>query len=318
MRSTRNQPFCWQEKKVLRLLRNNFKGAELAKLRNLYLTITEIDSDFNNEDIKFFTKTISTYSGLSTEWIPTGLKIFEKLKMIEIIEEREKGQFKGKKIVFTPENIDELGIFTVTAKSPNGKHANGFSAPSEDILYQEDILCKKNHDNHDKELDNHDKELDVFENLFKTFGVNYTNTNQASVKTLLKTMSEKEVIDYLTETYNALKANKAIKSIVRAFSAKIQKGERQTNPEPKVKKAVETNNEPIIKLDEKNTEKKVTLGEPDLDTKDNLTLIQEAVSTHLRNKGVVGKEFLRMNNIVCKLKTEEEVKEFAKKYDIEI
>ena len=134
MRSTRKQPFCWQEKKVLRLLRANFNGADLAKLRNLYLTITEIDSDFNNEDINYFTKTISTYSGLSKDWIPTGLKIFEKLKMIEIVEERENGKFKGKKIVFTPENIDELGISTVTVKSLNGKPSNGFLEPSEDIL----------------------------------------------------------------------------------------------------------------------------------------------------------------------------------------
>lgn len=250
MRSTRNQPFCWQEKKVLRLLRANFKGADLAKLRNLYLTITEIDSDFNNEDIKYFTKTIASYSGLSQEWIPTGLKIFEKLKMIEIVEEREKGKFKGKKIVFTPENIDEMGISTITVKSLNGKSSSGFSESSEDILYQEDILYKKNHDKKIKTV--LDKTLDVFENLFKEFGINFTKTNQASVKVLLKTMSEKEVIEYLRETYTALKENKSIKSIARAFTAKIQKGERQINSKPKVEK---TNN-PIISTEEKRLSRK--------------------------------------------------------------
>ncbi|WP_462427634.1 hypothetical protein [Fusobacterium varium] len=49
----KKQPFCWQEKKILRLLRYNYNGAELQKLRNLYLTFTEIYSDFNGQDIKY-------------------------------------------------------------------------------------------------------------------------------------------------------------------------------------------------------------------------------------------------------------------------
>lgn len=142
-RSTRNQPFCWQEKKILRLLRKHFEGAELQKMRNLYLTITEMDSDFNGEDIKFYTKTVSTYSGLSKDWIPKGLKVFEELKMIEIVEDRENGKFKGKRLVFTPENIEEIPLKTVPGKSSNGKSVNGNLESSEDIISLEDNLSKE-------------------------------------------------------------------------------------------------------------------------------------------------------------------------------
>lgn len=144
LRSTRNQPFCWQEKKVLRLLRKSFTGAELQKYRNLYLTITEMDSDFNNQEIKFYTKTISTYSGLSKDWIPKGLQNFERLGILKMHQEKEKGKFKGKTISFTPERLEEIPLKTVHGKSINGKSINGKSESSEDITSLEDIKNKEN------------------------------------------------------------------------------------------------------------------------------------------------------------------------------
>ena len=137
-RSTRNQPFCWQEKKILRLLRCWYEGKEHDKLRNLYLTLTEIYSDFNGKTIKYYTETIAKYSGLSKAWIPKGLKIFEDLKIILLVEEKENGRFKGKSLVFTPENIDEISISTVKLKSSNGRTVNGFLLTSEDIYLLED------------------------------------------------------------------------------------------------------------------------------------------------------------------------------------
>lgn len=142
-RSTRNQPFCWQEKKILRLFRKLFTGNELSKFRNLYGTITEMDSDFNNQDIKYYTKTIATYSGLSEDWIPKGLKKLQDLKIIEIVEDRVNGKFKGKRLIFTPENIEESIIDTVTVKSTNGKITNGFLESSEDISLLEDSIYQE-------------------------------------------------------------------------------------------------------------------------------------------------------------------------------
>ena len=152
-RSTKNQPFCWQEKKILRLLRCQYEGKEHDKLRNLYLTLTEIYSDFNGQDIKYYTETIAKYSGLNKAWIPKGLKIFEDLKVIQLVEERSKGKFKGKRLIFTPENIVEMEKFakegktnvekindkkTSAEKTITGKTINGFLKTSEDSFLLED------------------------------------------------------------------------------------------------------------------------------------------------------------------------------------
>lgn len=155
MRSTRNQPFCWQEKKILRLLQNNFKKTELVKFKMLYVTITEIDSDFNSKVIKFYTKTIAKYSGLSLEWIPKGLKKLEEFGILKILEEKIGGRFKGKQLIFTPENIQEIPLKTVIGKTGNGKTVNGKSVTgktdtSEDSNLLEDSHCKENSINTNK------------------------------------------------------------------------------------------------------------------------------------------------------------------------
>lgn len=151
MRSTRNQPFCWQEKKVFRLLRKHYSGSELVKLRCLYGAITEADSDFNSQDIKYYTKTIHSYSGLSKEWIPKGLKILQdEINIIKIVEERENGKFKGKRLIFTPENVAEMPRKTVPGKPVNGESLNGKNDTSEDSLFSEDSNYKEDSINGDE------------------------------------------------------------------------------------------------------------------------------------------------------------------------
>lgn len=81
---------------------------------------------------------------------------------------------------------------------------------------------------------NHE-EHDFFENLFKNLEVNFTTTNQKSVKKLLKTLSKEETEKYLLETYMNMKSNPDIKNIFGAFSKKIQTGERQPKYQPKNK-----------------------------------------------------------------------------------
>ncbi len=48
------------------------------------------------------------------------------------------GRFKGKSLVSTSENIDEIGVSTVKLKSSNGRTINGFLFTSEDIYLLED------------------------------------------------------------------------------------------------------------------------------------------------------------------------------------
>jgi hypothetical protein len=46
MRDIKNMPFCWQEKKTLALIRENFKRTQLPLAISLYTTITEQASYF--------------------------------------------------------------------------------------------------------------------------------------------------------------------------------------------------------------------------------------------------------------------------------
>lgn len=84
--------------------------------------------------------------------------------------------------------------------------------------YNKEKNIQKNHDNHDS---------DFFENLFKEFGINYTTTNQESVKKLLTKMTHEEVVRYLKETYKSISKTAAVKNIAALFTMKIKKGERQ-------------------------------------------------------------------------------------------
>jgi len=90
------QLICWQEKDAFRILRKQFHKGELVKMRCLYDTITEIDSDFkgwtdelvsfiDDFDVQadsYYVKIIHTYSGLPENWIPEGLKKFQELGIL--------------------------------------------------------------------------------------------------------------------------------------------------------------------------------------------------------------------------------------------
>lgn len=110
MRSTRKQPFCWQEKKINRLIRKIYAedSGKKSKMLLLYQTLTEIDSDFNGREISFFTKTISTYSWLSVRFIPKALEEFQDLKILKIIEKKDWGKFAWKDLIFTPDDVIEI------------------------------------------------------------------------------------------------------------------------------------------------------------------------------------------------------------------
>ena len=131
MRSTRKQPFCWQEKKINRLLRKIYAddSGKKSKMLLLYQTLTEIDSDFNGKEISFFTKTISTYSWLSVRFIPSALEEFQDLKILKIIEKKEAGKFAWKDLIFTPDEVidpneinkaDKIAKKTASQQSTSG------------------------------------------------------------------------------------------------------------------------------------------------------------------------------------------------------
>lgn len=85
---------------------------------------------------------------------------------------------------------------------------------------------------------NHDmNDIDEFKEMFNEWNINFTKKNQNSIKKLLKTMSIGEVKNYLIETYQNLKNNPKVTNLAALFSAKIEKGERQSEfISPKIEK----------------------------------------------------------------------------------
>ena len=92
--------------------------------------------------------------------------------MIQLVEERNKGKFKGKRLIFTPENIEEMEKFTNEQKISDentitDKTVTEFLEPSEDSLYLEDNKriedINNTHTGEDKKV--HDKKQEEeFEN----------------------------------------------------------------------------------------------------------------------------------------------------------
>jgi len=120
-RNIKKQPFCWQEKHILRLLQQTFKGTELSRYLLLYQTLTHLHSDFNGEPIKYFTKTISTYSGLSPRFIPIGIKKFQEFGIVKLSGLKEDYTFVTKVLKFTPENVPMSSDSFPVKKDNNSK-----------------------------------------------------------------------------------------------------------------------------------------------------------------------------------------------------
>lgn len=161
----------------------------------------------------------------------------------------------------------------------------------------------KNHDQEEKKVD-----LDYFENLFKEFKINFTKTNQESVKKLLVSLSsEKKVEEYLRESYENIKKTPSVKDPARLFSAKIAKGERQVIPKATMKKIMHCNsdqeieNEEILIKQEKvlKTELKYLLGYVENNFKTPIEAYQDMVNFTKKkeyNRILIEKYLLKMKD----------------------
>jgi hypothetical protein len=69
VRIYRENPIAWVEKQVLRYLRKQYGNNKrlFVSLRGVYLALCEMDSDFTDTPITFFTETVGTYAGVSRE-----------------------------------------------------------------------------------------------------------------------------------------------------------------------------------------------------------------------------------------------------------
>lgn len=79
VRIYRENPIAWWDKPVMRYLRKKYGGQKrlFVALRGVYLALCEIESDFVEQPISFFTQSVGTYAGVTREVAGRCIKILE-------------------------------------------------------------------------------------------------------------------------------------------------------------------------------------------------------------------------------------------------
>src|SRR5215203_3774318 len=100
VRIFRDKPFGWFDKPVMRYLREKYGHDKktFLNLRSTYLSICEMESDFENQPINAFNKTVGTYAGLSRQVAGKYVRILEKEGLIiktRVINPKTKLKGKG-------------------------------------------------------------------------------------------------------------------------------------------------------------------------------------------------------------------------------
>lgn len=216
-----------------------FENKEQEDISNL-LNVSEATlSNLTFKDLRFICKKFKvSYSGKNTK-----LEIIEK-----ILEEKEKilqgGTLAQGIIPVNPKSeassIQDLKNMTFKNLRIMCKELNiSYSGKdTKDVLINKIADFKGFLEEEPKEEQNKESEEEAivpeivfdekdFEELFKEFDISYTYKNQQAVKKLRRKMSDNDVILYLKETYENIKATPEVKNIGALFSSKIAKGERQ-------------------------------------------------------------------------------------------
>lgn len=216
-----------------------FENKEQEDISNL-LNVSEATlSNLTFKDLRFICKKFKvSYSGKNTK-----LEIIEK-----ILEEKEKilqgGTLAQGIIPVNPKSeassIQDLKNMTFKNLRIMCKELNiSYSGKdTKDVLINKIADFKGFLEEEPKEEQNKESEKEAivpeivfdekdFEELFKEFDISYTYKNQQAVKKLRRKMSDNDVILYLKETYENIKATPEVKNIGALFSSKIAKGERQ-------------------------------------------------------------------------------------------
>ena len=88
----RNVAHLWADKRVTRFFRKNFSKKDSKNLRAIYLALCEMESDFGEgQEIISFTKTLSTYSGISRDTLRPYLIALKKAKLIDYAQAQSNG-----------------------------------------------------------------------------------------------------------------------------------------------------------------------------------------------------------------------------------
>lgn len=99
LRDVRQAYFCWQQMDAMRILYETHTGVESRNLISLYVALTMKSFQSYGSDFYTTTQDLINYTHLSKDWVPEGLRILEKDKLIKTENVRDtSGHFAGKQI----------------------------------------------------------------------------------------------------------------------------------------------------------------------------------------------------------------------------
>jgi hypothetical protein len=119
IRVFRDNPFCWQNKGVLRLIQKKYKGQKLTSRVAVYTVLTQIASDSSSEDYETWGIKIMEMAGVGYTTLRTIFNEFGDMKILKREQERTKKGTYGKLEVTLLEPIT-----TASQSKPNGKASN--------------------------------------------------------------------------------------------------------------------------------------------------------------------------------------------------
>ena len=91
VRIFRKNPIAWWDKNAMRYLRRKYGKVKktFALIRAVYLALCEIESDFSESPINFFTQTVGTYAGTSRQVAGKYINMLEKDGLISKVRMRD-------------------------------------------------------------------------------------------------------------------------------------------------------------------------------------------------------------------------------------
>jgi hypothetical protein len=91
VRIFRKNPIAWWDKNAMRYLRRKYGKVKktFALLRAVYLALCEIESDFSDSPINFFTQTVGTYAGTSRQVAGKYINMLERDGLISKVRMRD-------------------------------------------------------------------------------------------------------------------------------------------------------------------------------------------------------------------------------------
>jgi hypothetical protein len=91
VRIFRKNPIAWWDKNAMRYLRRKYGKVKktFALIRAVYLALCEIESDFSDSPISFFTQTVGTYAGTSRQVAGKYINMLEKDGLISKVRMRD-------------------------------------------------------------------------------------------------------------------------------------------------------------------------------------------------------------------------------------